>query len=380
LSDEAPRRAQISDERLTEHFFTKGPGHAMDRRPLTAAELAFIRAGAWPRERVGRNGLVWPDRWAGFSDVEEMARLVQQTPSVLFSVGPQLLLNTVAMQGCADAVKFLLDRGVPLLVSESGYNVLHEAAWGCCTENLRHVFESGAAGTNGLADPHTGWPDNVSLLYWAVYAGVNPRNDALNLTRLLLKWGTDTEVRFRGNGERGNTALQEAAVLDKPGKDELVKVLLERGAYYDVFTACSLNDLSQVKELARETPDIARSTGEVEVTPLHWAARTGAETCAQWLLAHGADVDAATTSGRPPLHLAADGDQPEMIFLLAGQGANLNAADSKGRTPLHRATYCGSLDAAEALIVLGADVRRPNRQGKTPLEVARKDCLFLKKG
>ena len=135
----------------------------------------------------------------------------------------------------------------------------------------------------------------------------------------MLKWGTDPEVRFRGNGGYGNTALQGAAVLDKPGKYELVKVLLEHSAYYDVFSACSLNDLDRVQELARETPDIARSTGEVEITPLHLAARTGAEKCAKWLLAHRADVDAATTSGRTSRHLAADGNQPEMIFLLAGQ-------------------------------------------------------------
>jgi hypothetical protein len=31
------------------------------------------------------------------------------------------------------------------------------------------------------------------------------------------------------------------------------------------------------------------------------------------------------------------------------------------------------------LIVLGANARLPNRAGKTPLQVARKDCLFLKK-
>ena len=70
----------------------------------------------------------------------------------------------------------------------------------------------------------------------------------------------------------------------------------------------------------------------------------------------------------------------EMLWLLAGKGADLNARDRKGRTPLHQAMYAGDLEEAEILIVLGADVRVPNRQGKTALEVARKDCLFFKRG
>ena len=80
---------------------------------------------------------------------------------------------------------------------------------------------------------------------------------------------------------------------------------------------------------------------------------------------------------RPPLHWAA---RAEMLWLLAGAGADLNAQDRKGRTSLHQAMYGGNLKEAEVLIVLGADVRIPNRRGKTPLEVARKDCLFLKRG
>ena len=113
------------------------------------------------------------------------------------------------------------------------------------------------------------------------------------------------------------------------------------------------------------------------MTSLHWAARAGALRCAKWLLNHGADVDAQTVAGRTPLHMAGG---PGMLWLLAAEGADLNAQDSKGRTPLHQAMYGGALEKAEILIVLGADPRVPNRQGKTPLQVARKDCLFFKRG
>jgi hypothetical protein len=52
------------------------------------------------------------------------------------------------------------------------------------TENLRILFERGMADPQTTANPHTGLPDNVSLLYWAVYAGHNSRLDPVNLTRL----------------------------------------------------------------------------------------------------------------------------------------------------------------------------------------------------
>ena len=50
---------------------------------------------------------------------------------------------------------------------------------------------------------------------------------------------------------------------------------------------------------------MARSLGEADMTPLHWAARA------------------------------------EMLWLLAGAGADLNAQDRKDRTPLHQAMYGG---------------------------------------
>ena len=70
----------------------------------------------------------------------------------------------------------------------------------------------------------------------------------------MLKWGTDPEVRFRGNGGYGNTALQGAAVLDKPGKYELVKVLLEHKeqivALADALLVRETLDAHQVQRIA----------------------------------------------------------------------------------------------------------------------------------
>lgn len=383
-----PERAALTNQQITDFFFNKAftddepTGEAetipKQRRKLTSTELEFIRAAASPIKKY-RNGRPSYDRWDGVCDVDRMAKLVQQEPDLLQSIGPLLIRVTVAMKGCAAATKFLLDHEVPMIVAETGYNCLHEAAWtGGCAENLRHLFEAGVADATGISviKPHVGWPDNISLLYWTV-------NKPITQARLFLKYGADPEVPIKGNGERGNTVLQHACA---PGWDppenakEFAELLLAHGAYYDVYSACARDDLDRVQELVKEDPATITRWGEVRMTPLHWAAGAGASTCAEWLLNHGAEVDAITTTRRTPLHLAAENGEVDAVWLLGEHGADLNAQDSKGRTPLHRATYEGQVDSAEALIVLGASTKIKTKSGKTPLESARLDCKFLKQG
>ena len=344
-------------------------------RPLTPVEQEFVDAA------VRRTS----DRWTGECDVERMAALVEGHPSLLETIGPAVVNIAAYRDGCAPALEFLLDRGLVFSVAdhrskggkESEYDLVHEAAWAGSTENLRILLERGMADAKSTSNPHTGWPDTVSLLYWpAALQGVGER-EAVALTKLLLKHGADPEVKFKGNGERGCTALQQACVYGRSNRDGIAQALIDHGAHYDAFSASARDDLERLRECAREEPYVARSLGEADMTPLHWAARAGALRCARWLLNHGADVDAQTVAGRTPLHMAGGAG---MLWLLAGEGADLNAQDSKGRTPLHQAMYGGDLEEAEILIVLGADVRVPNRQGKTPVEVARKDCLFFKRG
>ena len=307
------KMAEMNDEKLADFFFAKvftddepagePPTTPKERWQLTPTELEFIRAAASPAQRQRKGGRTMVDRWTGICDIDRMAELGRREPALLQSVGPLLIRATVSMHGCAPSTKFLLDHGVPMIVSERGYNCLHEAAWtGTCIENLRYVFESGAADAAGVSilKPHTGWPDNISLLYWAAAS-----RDGAALTKLLLQYGADPEVRFKGNGERGNTALQEAVAPGGSewmrGKRQTARVLIEWGAHYDVLSACALDDLDRVRECAADL-DLASFVGEADMTPLHWAARAGALTCAEWLLDHGADVNAVTASKRttPP--------------------------------------------------------------------------------
>ena len=395
MTDSLPVKADLTDEQITDMFYNKvftddepegePPTLPKVKQALTPTEIEFVRAAMTPVERLGKDGRVRVNRWAGICDVERMVKLVRQEPALLTSIGPLLIRASIAMRGCEGATKFLLDHGVPVVVAETGYNVLHEAAWAGCMENLRLVFEAGAVDATGVARTvHTGWPDTVSLLYWSVF---KPNAQA----ELLLRYGADPEAPIKGNGERGITVLQHAvappydgAAAPWPNPEriqsgmEFADLVLAHGAHFDLYSACGRDDLERVRELVGEDAEAVVRPGEAHMTPLHWAVRGNATRCTKWLLARGADVDAETVSGRSALHMAAEWGHTEMIWLLAERGADLNGQDSKGRSALHRATYTGQVEAAEVLIVLGADVRRETKAGKTALQLARYGCKFLK--
>ena len=173
---------------------------------LADAEEQLIMAAMGPE----------PKRWDGRPDVERMVEVLNENPQVLDRIGNHLLQVVVGMKGCGSAVTFLLDHDVPLEIDESVYNVLHEASWGGMCDTLRAVFESGAADATcvSVLKPHVGWPDNLSLMYWAACGG------HVECAKLLIQYGVGVhhELPIKGNGERGTTSLQEAVALSHWGR------------------------------------------------------------------------------------------------------------------------------------------------------------------
>ena len=85
----------------------------------------------------------------------------------------------------------------------------------------------------------------------------------------------------------------------------------------------------------------------------------------EWLVQHGADIEAANSYGRTALHIHAGVSQTRKVKKLLALGANIHTKDKYGNTVLHRA--CHRFDTVKLLIEHGANPLTKNDQGETPL-------------
>ena len=123
----------------------------------------------------------------------------------------------------------------------------------------------------------------------------------------------------------------------------LVRRLLDHGAA--ATDACLPAALGHLQRHGRGAYDIAEAlvscglavdcgvgTGR---TLLQAFAHQGDHRTVAWLIAHGADVNAHSSSGRTAVHYAAERNKgPKTLALLVEGGADLLARDADGRTPL----------------------------------------------
>ena len=199
------------------------------------------------------------------------------------------------------------------------------------------------------------------------------REDA-NLNKNRVRWAPDAWVdasSINAPTKSGETPMIAAIVT---GDDELVRLMLQRGA--DVEARCA-----------------------DQITPLMHAISHGYNSIAELLLSHGAQVD-APTSGWTPLHRATDLVNISMVSTLLAHGADIEAkspkdfsrrkhplsvlkspkiADSdddhsssndRGWTPLLRAACNGEDKMVQLLLDKSANIEARNPSNGTPLIVA----------
>lgn len=91
----------------------------------------------------------------------------------------------------------------------------------------------------------------------------------------------------------------------------------------------------------------------------------------EWLLQHGADIEAADSYGRTALYRHAQVRQPEKVRILLQHGADVHKRDIYGDTPLHQAYLA---ETVGLLLAHGADARAKNERGQTPLLAMLQNC------
>jgi uncharacterized protein len=171
---------------------------------------------------------------------------------------------------------------------------------------------------------------------------------------------------------RGGTG--ESAILTAVyhRQKEIVNLLVARGADLSLFEACAAGEMERVERLVASDPPGINAFSTDGWTPLHLAAFFGHPKVTEYLLARDADVAARSrnSNGNTPLHAALAGNSTMVAGLLMGAGADVNAADGGGWRPLHIAAANNNIDAMKTLIAQGADVAAANREGQTALSIA----------
>jgi ankyrin repeat protein len=157
------------------------------------------------------------------------------------------------------------------------------------------------------------------------------------------------------------------------GRNEITKLLIDRGARLDLFEAAATGTQDRVEQLLHKDPEAINSYSPDGWTPLHLAVFFGRVNIVHFLLSKGANIDAPSRNDQivTPLHSAlANPHNSSVGELLIEAGANLNVTQSEGYTPLHYAAANGLDQVIHSLLAHGVDTSIKNHQGKTAYELA----------
>lgn len=238
-------------------------------------------------------------------------------------------LFAACREGDVATLRAMLERESTLVHErdDDGSTVLHAAI--AHVDAVRVLLEHGA-------DPNArDQGDNAYALHFAA------ANGYLDTVRALLDAGGD--VHGFGDVHNGDV-IGWAVGNGSKVRQEMLTLLVERGARHHIFSAIALDEMELVRALVAASPDALsrrRSRFEQGQTALHFALAA-------------------------PDGLMRKAPQYEMADLLIKLGADVEAVDDKGRTPLELAMLHGDLEAMRRLKAAGA--KEPQADGLSSID------------
>ncbi len=175
---------------------------------------------------------------------------------------------------------------------------------------------------------------------------------------------------FKLHDEGGKTAISYASQGDHP---KTVRLLHGFGLKIGLYEAALMNDETAWKALINSGADLERKDDSGQTVLLR-AANTMNKPLLDFLLEHGAKVDAKDADGKTSLMLI-DGNSEKTVLSIMdsiiSHGANINAIDNSKETALIIQASFGKAGMVEELLHHHADTSCCNDRGETALDCAR---------
>uniref|UniRef100_A0A9J7X878 Poly [ADP-ribose] polymerase n=1 Tax=Cyprinus carpio carpio TaxID=630221 RepID=A0A9J7X878_CYPCA len=283
-------------------------------------------------------------------------------------------LHVAAERAHNDIMEVLQKHGAKMnAVDTLGQTALHRAALAGHLQTCRLLLSYGADPTIVSLQGFTAAQMGNEAVQQILNENIPVRNSDVDY-RLLeaakagdldtVKHGADPTKKNRD----GNTPLD----MVKEGDTDIQDLLRGDAALLD---AAKKGCLARVQKLCSLENINCRDTQGRNSTPLHLAAGYNNLEVAEYLLEHGADVNAQDKGGLIPLHNAASYGHVDIAALLIKYNTCVNATDKWAFTPLHEAAQKGRTQLCALLLAHGADPTMKNQEGQTPLDLATADDI-----
>ena len=299
-----------------------------------------------------------------------------------------------------DVLEFLVENGASLKIQdEDGFTPIHHAARGGKIRNVLRLIDFGAdviqGSYEGISAVHLAAENgHVDIIRLLLEQGANVNQvDREGVTPVMLaaRGGHLEAIRFlfENRGDlNAHSFFDDAMPIHYAASGEhtsVVKFLLEKGssvfakAYEQESVLHLASSLELVSLLVEQGADI-HARDIYEHTPLHYAAKKGQTDTVNYLLDHGADVNARASSGiaqtYPPLWSALKGGHAATAKILIERGTNFQYTEEENVSKflnanlLSLAAEHGFLDVLQILLNNGLPVDGITDDAETALTAA----------